>query len=180
MREKVTDRTAKIMALVHERVRLEPNHRRIFYLSFGIVWLTGALWIAAEWFKDPELGPIRTPLQTTSMKIHGAAMLVYLALLGTLSTHVRRGFALRANRWSGSFVIGVNAVLTLTGWLLYYISDDTARQWSSVTHWAIGLAILPLLCTHVFLGRSWSNRFSRPDRKSARTRRNGAKSKITG
>ena len=163
MSEKVTDRTAKIIALLHERIRLSPSHRRIFYLAFGIVWLSGALWLIAEWFKDPELGPIRTPLQTASMKIHGAAMLVYLALLGTLLTHVRRGFALRANRWSGSFVIGVNTVLTLTGWLLYYVAGDAARQWSSATHWAIGLAVLPLLCAHVLLGRAASRRVSRAD-----------------
>lgn len=163
-----SQREGKVIALLHERIRLELNQRRIFYLVFGLVWLSGTLWLIAEWIKDPELGPIRTPLQTTSMKIHGAAMLAYLALLGTLLTHVRRGFALRTNRWSGSFVIGVNAVLTLTGWLLYYVTGDGARQWSSVMHWVIGLAILPLLCAHVLLGRSWSHRFSRADEQLPR------------
>jgi hypothetical protein len=153
-----SQRASKIIALLHEKVRLEPSHRRTFYLVFGLVWLSGGLWLVAEWLKEPELGPIRTPLQTTSMKIHGAAMLIYLAMLGTLLTHIRRGFALRANRFSGSLVIGVNVVLVLSGWLLYYITDDSLREWSSVTHWTIGLSNLPLLCTHVLLGRTWSTK----------------------
>jgi len=160
MSERVKDRTAKIIALLHERVRLERNHRRIFFLLFGLVWLTGSVWLVAEWLKDPVLGPVRSSLQSAAMRVHGAAMLIYLAILGTLAIHVRRGFALRANRWSGCSVIGVNVLLTFTGWLLYYAADDTARQWSSVTHWAIGVAVLPLLCAHILLGRAASHRIS--------------------
>jgi len=180
MSEKVTDRTAKIIALLQEKVRLEPFHRRIFYSVFGILWSSGALWLLIEWFKDPELGAARTPLQTFSMKIHGAVMLIYIAMLGTLMIHMRRGFALRANRLSGSFVIGLNAILTLTGWLLYYIADDTARQWSSVTHWVLGLVILPLLCTHVLLGQTWSKEFFQTDNKSSDEQIREAESDITG
>jgi cytochrome bd-type quinol oxidase subunit 2 len=153
-------RAGKILALLHERVRLAPNHSRIFYLLFGLVWLSGSVWLVAEWLKDPDLGPVRTSLQSATMKMHGAAMLIYLAMLGTLAIHVRRGFALRANRRSGCIVIGINVLLTVTGWLLYYVADDTARQWSSVTHWAIGIAVLPLLCAHIFLGRAASRRVS--------------------
>jgi hypothetical protein len=164
----VNQRASKIIALLHEKVRLEVWHRRAFYLVFGVVWLSGGLWIVDEWLKKPELGPIRTPLQTVSMKIHGAAILIYFAMLGTLLTHIRRGFALRANRFSGSFVIGVNVVLALSGWLLYYITDDSIRKWSSVIHWTIGLSILPLLCTHVLLGHTWSTKLSASNEEGAR------------
>jgi hypothetical protein len=148
------NRASKIIALLKERVRLSPAHRRFFYLTFGILWFSGALWLVAEWFKDPELGPTRTPLQSQSMKIHGAAMLVYLAMLGTLWTHIQRGFALQANRLSGSAVVAVNAVLSVSGWILYYLGDDRVRDWSSLAHWIIGLAVLPLLIGHILLGRA--------------------------
>jgi len=151
-----TTRASKIIALLEEKVRLNPGHRRCLYLAFGILWMSGALWLVAEWFKEPDLGPTRTPLQSLSMKIHGAAMLFYLALLGTLWTHVRRGFALRANRLSGSFIIAVNVILVLSGWILYYLADDRLREWGSTFHWTTGLAALPLLCAHVFLGRGWA------------------------
>ncbi|HVO96139.1 MAG TPA: hypothetical protein VMT22_25005 [Terriglobales bacterium] len=158
MNEKVTDRTTKIIALLQEKVRLEPFHRRIFYSVFGILWGSGALWLLIEWFKDPELGAVRTLLQTFSMKVHGATMLVYLALLGSLLTHIRRGTALKANRLSGFSTIALNGILALSGWMLYYASEDAFRQWSSTVHWTIGLASLPLLCGHVLLGRSWTAR----------------------
>jgi hypothetical protein len=158
MSEKVTDRTTKIIALLQEKVRLEPFHRRIFYSVFAVLWGSGALWLLIEWFKDPELGTARTLLQTFSMKIHGATMLLYLALLGSLLTHSRRGTALRANRFSGFSTLALNGILALSGWLLYYASDDTYRQWSSTIHWAIGLTSLPLLCGHVFLGRRWNRK----------------------
>ena len=158
MRDKFTDRTAKIIDLLQEKVRLEPFHRRLFYIVFGVLWGSGTLWLLIEWFKDPELGTARTLLQTFSMKVHGATMLVYLAMLGTLITHIRRGTALKTNRLSGFSVIALNGILVLSGWLLYYVSNDALRQWSSTIHWAIGLGTLPLLCGHVFLGRGWATR----------------------
>ena len=112
-------------------MRLEPFHRRLFYIVFGVLWGSGRLWLLIEWFKDPELGAARTLLQTISMKVHGATMLVYVALLGTLIAHIRRGTALKANRLSGFTMIALNGVLALSGWLLYYVSDDALREFSS-------------------------------------------------
>jgi hypothetical protein len=158
MNEKATDRTNRIIALLQEKVRLEPVHRRIFYTVFGVLWGSGALWLLIEWFKDPDLGGARTRLQTFSMKVHGATMLVYLAMLGSLLTHIRRATALKANRLSGFSTLGLNGILALSGWLLYYASEDAFRQWSSTIHWTIGLASLPLLGAHVLLGRGWATR----------------------
>jgi hypothetical protein len=150
-------RESKLVALLQEKIRLEPNHRQLFYLVFAVLWLSGALWLIAEWLKQADLGPVRTPLQTLSMKIHGAAMLGYLAMLGTLWTHVRRGYALRTNRLSGTLLIAVNVALLLSGWMLYYVSEDVLREWSTLIHWSIGLVTVLLLSGHIWLGR-WSSR----------------------
>lgn len=158
MTDRPADRTARIVRLLKEKVGLEPWHRRVFYGAFGLVWGSGALWLLIEWFKDPELRGVRTLLQTASMKAHGAAMLIYLALLGSLMTHIRRGNALKANRLSGFINIALNLALALTGWLLYYLSDEVAREWSSKIHWIIGVLALPLLCAHVLAGRGWTAR----------------------
>jgi len=147
------DPTVKLVGLLRERVRLEKFHRRVLYLVFAVLWGSGGAWLISEWLKDPELGPTRTVLQTLSMEIHGATMLVYVAMLGTLWTHVRRGFALKANRLSGSFVIATNVILALSGWVLYYLTDDGVRRGSSTIHWVIGIAVLPLLIAHILLGR---------------------------
>ncbi|HEX5606698.1 MAG TPA: hypothetical protein VFY96_09300 [Candidatus Binatia bacterium] len=165
------DRTTKIVALLRERVRLEAFHRRLLYISFGILWGSGTSWTLIQWFKDPELRTTRTLLQTFAMKIHGAAMLIFLAVLGTLFTHVRRGWILRANRLSGSFNIGTNVLLALTGWLLYYIADDSARDTASLIHWSIGIAALPLLSAHISLGRATSDRKKNRDEEPAKSPR---------
>lgn len=166
-----SDRTSKIVALLRERVRLEPFHRRMLYISFGILWSSGTSWTLIQWFKDPELRTARTALQTLAMKIHGAAMLIFLVVLGTLFTHVRRGWILKANRLSGCFNIGTNILLTLTGWLLYYIADDSARDTASVIHWSIGLAALPLLTAHIWFGRATSDRKTNRDEEAAKSPR---------
>ena len=175
MSDKATDRTAKIVALLREKVRLEPWHRRLFYLVFGVLWGSGSLWLFIEWFKDPELGTARTLLQTISMKVHGATMLVYLALLGTLIAHIRRGTALKANRLSGFTMIALNGVLVLSGWLLYYVSDDAVREFSSTIHWVIGLIALPLLCAHILAGRGWSAKLLELEKPSNSARSRAAR-----
>lgn len=166
MSDRLTSRTTKIIELLQEKVRLEPNHRRLFYAAFGIVWATGFLWLLAEWFKDPELGSVRTLLQTASMKLHGAAMLLYLAMLGSLMTHIRRGTALKANRFSGFSVIAINGILVFTGWILYYLTDETTREWSSLIHWTVGVASLVLLVTHIWIGRNWAARVTNGNKHS--------------
>jgi hypothetical protein len=153
-----SERTSKIVALLRERVRLEPFHRRLLYISFGILWGSGVCWSLIQWFKEPELRATRTVLQVFAMKIHGAAMLVFLAMLGTLFTHVRRGWTLRANRLSGCINIAINVLLTATGWLLYYVADDKSRDWASLAHWSTGLFALPLLYVHIYAGRAWARK----------------------
>ena len=175
MSDKATDRTAKIVALLQEKVRLEPWHRRLFYIVFGVLWGSGSLWLLIEWFKDPVLGAARTLLQTISMKVHGATMLVYLALLGTLIAHIRRGTALKANRLSGFTMIALNGVLALSGWLLYYVSDDAVREFSSTIHWVIGLIALPLLCAHILAGRGWSAKLLELEKPSNSARSRAAR-----
>jgi len=94
MTERSTGRTAKIIALLHEKVRLEPFHRRLFYSVFGILWGSGALWLLIEWFKDPELGAARTLLQTFAMDFVPLLLLFAVSVTGlalTASTLWLRG-----------------------------------------------------------------------------------------
>lgn len=143
----------KLVKLVHDKVRLDPWHRRVFYFSFAATWVTGALWLIDQGFKDPDLGPVRTTWQTVAMRAHGAAALFFLLLLGTLLTHVRRGWAMKTNRRSGGCMIAVSAALILTAWMLYYLTADSWREWSSAVHWAVGLLALALIAIHVRTGR---------------------------
>src|SRR5581483_11115937 len=75
------ERTARLVRLLQEKVRLGPWHRRLFYTAIDALWGSGPLWLLIEGFKDPELRGVRTLLQTASMKFLGAAVLIYRALV---------------------------------------------------------------------------------------------------
>jgi hypothetical protein len=88
------------------------------------------------------------------MKIHGAAAMAILVLIGMLlSGHVRFAWRARRNRANGSVFLSAFAVLTITGYGLYYAGSEKLRAWTSWIHLAVGLALPILLLIHILLGR---------------------------
>ena len=88
------------------------------------------------------------------MKIHGAAAMAILVLIGMLlSGHVRFAWRARRNRANGSMFLSAFAVLTITGYGLYYVGSERLRAWTSWIHLAVGLALPILMLIHIFLGR---------------------------
>ena len=88
------------------------------------------------------------------MKVHGAALLVFLIAYGALlPNHVVLGWRLQRNRRSGAVMLSVVATLVLTGYGLYYAGEESLRTLLSVSHWLLGLAAALALGLHVALGR---------------------------
>jgi len=88
------------------------------------------------------------------MKIHGAAAMAILILVGMLLTgHVRFAWRARRNRGNGSLFLGAFAILTVTGYGLYYAGGEGLRAWTSWIHLAVGLALPLLLILHIWLGK---------------------------
>jgi hypothetical protein len=130
--------------------RLSRPFKAAVYLAFGVLLLTGAGWMLAQrhleeegWEKIPRL----------LLKIHGAAAMLALLLLGALTLHIKRGWLANRNRLSGALLVAVNVFLIVSGYGLYYASDDTLREWLSRWHAWIGLGIFVLLPAHVIAGR---------------------------
>jgi hypothetical protein len=144
--------------LLAERVRLGALARRALYATIAVLTLSGVWWIAVH-FASAWLAPREDELQrlareVLALKIHGAASFAMLLALGAMGAyHVRRGWGLGRNRGSGAVVVGIFSVLVLSGYALYYLVTDANRTPISVLHWALGLALLPLLIVHIALGR---------------------------
>jgi len=89
-----------------ELIRLRPFHRRFLYGVLALLLFSGAAW--AYWndlVSSP--GDFEKSAKTWAMKIHGAAAMAILVLVGMLLTgHVRFAWRARRNRGNGSLFLG--------------------------------------------------------------------------
>src|SRR6266496_321074 len=136
-----------------DSIRLKRLQRYFLYAVLALLFLSGVAW--AYWnYLAASPGDFETGAKTWAMKIHGAAAMAILVLIGMLLTgHVRFAWRARRNRANGSVFLSAFAVLTITGYGLYYAGGERLRAWTSWIHLAIGLVLPILLLIHIFLGR---------------------------
>jgi hypothetical protein len=146
------------MTLRRSNARLYPRAQVLLYTCIALLWLSGAVWLALAWtHEEPQ------PLQVPLMKWHGALAMLFLLILGALlPLHVVPGWKQARQRPSGGLLLALFAVLTASGWGLYYLGDDTWRRHSSQVHGILGLALPLFLAVHVYLGISRRSRGGRP------------------
>jgi cation transport ATPase len=136
-----------------DSIQLKRLQRYSLYAVLSLLFLSGVAW--AYWnyvFGLP--GDFETSAKAWAMKMHGAAAMAILVLIGMLlSTHVRFAWRAHRNRANGSVFLSALAVLTVTGYGLYYTGGERLRAWTSWIHLAVGLAVPILLLTHIFVGK---------------------------
>jgi hypothetical protein len=120
---------------------------------FALLFLSGAAW--AYWNNlVPSPGDFEISAKAWAMKIHGAAAMAILVVVGMLlSSHVRFAWRARRNRANGSVFLSVLVILTVTGYGLYYAGGESLRSWASWIHLTVGLALPLLLILHIRLGK---------------------------
>lgn len=131
-------------------LHLSRRFQAAVYLSFGVLFVTGAAWLYAQ--GRLEDGSVWEKVPHQLLVVHGGAAMAGLLVLGALSRHVAHGWKARKNRVSGVLLLAVNAFLVATGYGLYYASGETFRAWLSRWHAWVGLTIGLLLPVHVVLG----------------------------
>jgi thiamine biosynthesis lipoprotein len=136
-----------------DSIRLKRLQRYFLYMVLALFFLSGAAW--AYWnYLIASPGDFETSAKAWAMKIHGAGALAVLVLIGMLlSAHVRFSCRARRNRANGSVFLSALAVLTTTGYGLYYAGGERLRAWTSWIHLSVGLVLPILLLIHIFLGR---------------------------
>jgi len=88
------------------------------------------------------------------LRVHGAAAMVFLVMLGSLLRgHVRGGWKLHRNRFTGAVLIAFNAALVLTGYGLYYFAGEELRPQLSRLHWLAGVATPVIILWHIWRGK---------------------------
>ena len=120
--------------------------RQLLYLSGTALLVSGAAWLAVRYLPGLPMSEALAPL---AMKIHGAAAMAILVVIGMLiPAHVVQRWPAAENLSSGIALLAGAAALTATGWGLYYAGDEALRRGLSGAHWAAGVASVPLLLMH--------------------------------
>ncbi len=133
--------------------RLSRQHEFWVYGTGSVLALSGMGWLICH-FLLRAAGPEPHPLEAWWLRLHGAALVAFLIVMGTvLPAHAQYGWRHRMNRGTGITVLVVASLLALSGYGLYYLVDDQWRTWTSLLHWIVGLAAIAVLGLHVFLGK---------------------------
>ena len=136
--------------------RLPRWHELAVYFAFSALLVTGLAWLALDqWVRVAgEFGPEHHPAENVALIVHGVAAYAFLIVAGALiPVHIKLGWSIGRNRVSGVTLAAILGVLSITALGLYYLSGDSARSWSSLAHWIVGLIALPALLIHVVRGR---------------------------
>lgn len=152
----------------HQSVRLGRS-RRLALSSIAVgVWLSGGLWLLFHYFfvEQGDFGLKTHPLEPWWLKLHGAFAFASIWMFGLLwGVHVTAAWPFSRRRWSGSVMTGILLLLTVSGYLLYYEGNETARSLTSTLHWGIGV-----VCPIVFFWHRFRQRKARRRVKSNRVK----------
>ena len=123
--------------------------RRCLYSTFGLLWLSGLLWLALHFFfqRVSDFGAAPNPWQPPLMAVHGVLAVIGIFLFGWIAgSHIGDHWQRRIRRITGLALIGLVAVLAATGLGSYYLTSETWRAITSAVHEGIGaVAIVPAL-----------------------------------
>jgi len=139
-----------------DSLKLSSRHRRWFYLVFGVLFVSGATWLALHRWgaTETEFGAQQNPAEPWLLRLHGAAAMATLVILGTMiPLHLRRSWRARRNRRTGVVITSVCVLLIVSGYFLYYAGGDTMRRAAVYGHDVLGLALPVIVIWHIFRGR---------------------------
>ena len=150
------------MTRVHGRgrtshhVRLSPGQRLSIYGIVGALWLTGCAWLILDQFftRHGSFGATPHPLQAPLLLLHGIIAILSVYLFGWITArHVLRWWPGRVRRWSGGGLAAFIAVLIVSGFALFFLTDDEWLRYSAVSHEVLGLAVTLFAARHWFYRR---------------------------
>ena len=125
--------------------RMPLWQRVAFWLGMGLCCLSGlSYWLGREFYIATGWLGHRAVLMA-----HGVSAGVAVFVLGTIAAgHIRVGWILKRNRVSGVGNLVTWSLLALTGWGLYYGSEEI-RDLTVLAHWVLGLAFVGALSWHL-------------------------------
>jgi hypothetical protein len=147
-------------ARTEEQRRLMPWSLRLtIFFVFGGVWLTGCTWLALHlYFETPdEFGVARHPWEPTLLWVHGVLSIALAYVFGwIMARHASEAWRQHKRRISGGLLTAAAAVLSISGFLLFFVTNDALQLQSARVHEVIGVLVTLFAIEHwrVLNGRS--------------------------
>jgi hypothetical protein len=119
-------------------------------LIFGGLWLSGCYWLLLHYFyaRPSDFGPVQHPWEPGVLRIHGWIAVAGVFLLGWITAqHVSDRWQQTIKRVSGVATASAAALLSLTGYALYY-TTDRLHGLAGAAHEVLGGAAILLAMTH--------------------------------
>lgn len=140
--------------------------RAAIYVVIGGLWLTGILWLVLDEFfpQAGPFGPMPNSLEPGLLLVHGVVAIGAMYLLGWVSVrHVMRWWRADLRRVSGAALSGCLVLLVVSGFALFFVSDDRWQRAATLSHDVVGLIVTAVGIQHWFFVR-------RRDMRSAASR----------
>jgi hypothetical protein len=116
---------------------------------------SGAFWLVVHYTVGAGSGDLPHPLEPWAMRLHGLAAMAALFAFGVMAAgHVPHGWRVtaarrgRTQRRLGVALLGLGALLVLSGYLLYYFIPEGARPLTGWLHSGAGVLMAALLVWH--------------------------------
>ena len=141
--------------------RILPPGQLAVMLLLGASFVSGVLVWWGQTIQARDLAA--PPWLHGCLVLHGSLNPLLCILFGVLLCHhIRVGWAMRANLWSGFLMEAVFVGLIISGVGLYYIGDDAMRARALWFHHVCGLLLPLTLAAHWFAGIRWAAKASPP------------------
>jgi hypothetical protein len=139
-----------------QRVLMPGGLRYATYACFGALWLGGCVWLVLHYcFQTPsEFGLAPLPLEGRMLWLHGLLAVPATYLLGWLmARHSAEAWRRQRRRLSGSLLTSIIVLLTISGFAMFFLSDERWSDRSGSLHQALGLAMTLFAAEHWWLKR---------------------------
>jgi hypothetical protein len=143
---------------------MAAGQRTWIYVIIGAVWLSGCAWLCLDQFftvRGP-FGKTPHPWQAPIVLLHGIIAILSMFLLGWISArHVTHSWLRGRRRASGGLLCALLTVLVVSGFALFFVSDDQWQHLAAVIHEISGLVLTPIAIQHWFFLRQRSHSSSK-------------------
>ena len=136
-------------------VKFPHIYRNGLFFVLLISWTTGiTFYILNRWITiEGDFGLEKHPWQFTVLQVHGAAAFLMIMAFGSvIAAHIPASWKLNRLRIIGITLTSILSLQIMSAYLLYYLSNETIRDWVANIHAALGVTLPLVLIAHIMIG----------------------------